>query len=155
MFSVTRHRIFFLVSRHCLTMQCPILYESSNCHGCNTYLNNQGVVAIQVLNHGWIGSLIKWAFGVTKVRVRMTTDNQIKTTGLGSQLHIWGISIVRQGENALDALSLKFINVFLDSNNGIRERDRWSRTGNVARRLWMNLVRLAPPPALVKKRNYS
>jgi hypothetical protein len=85
----------------------------------------------------------------------MTTDNQIKTTGLGSQLHIWGISIVRQGENALDALSLKFINVFLDSNNGIRERDRWSRTGNVARRLWMNLVRLAPPPALVKKRNYS
>ena len=96
------------------------------------YLNNQGVFTLQVLDNGWVRSLVKRVAGITEVGVTVTTDDQVNTMGLGSEFHIWTVSIMRDGKDTFDAFGLQLINIFLNSRDWICERDSRASVGDIA-----------------------
>lgn len=65
----------------------------------------------------------------------VSADNQVDTVGVGSQFHVRFITIVGQGQDALDTLGFKFVNILLNSRNRVRERDRGASIRDIARRL--------------------
>lgn len=57
---------------------------------------------------------------------------------LGCQLHVGSIAVVRKGQNPLDTLGFEFINIFLDSWNGISKGHGGSCIGDIACCLWVH-----------------